>query len=86
MIADEVGNTAHPPPSLPPCVEHTAHGPPSLSCRRTVMFTATWPESVRALASEFLARPVRVNVGSQELAANHRISQTVEVRHTYRKI
>ena len=50
------------------------------------MFTATWPESVRALASEFLARPVRVNVGSQELAANHRISQTVEVRGTYRKI
>jgi ATP-dependent RNA helicase DBP3 len=36
------------------------------------MFTATWPESVRKLASEFLQRPVRVNVGSKELAANVR--------------
>ena len=49
------------------------------STRRTVMFTATWPESVRVLASEFLVSPVRVNVGSQELAANTRVSQTVEV-------
>ena len=53
--------------------------------RRTVMFTATWPDSVRALASEFLERPVRVNVGSQELAANTRVTQTVEVIDEARK-
>lgn len=53
--------------------------------RRTVMFTATWPDSVRTLAAEFLASPVRVNVGSQELAANVRVSQTVEVLDESRK-
>ena len=53
--------------------------------RRTVMFTATWPDSVRTLASEFLDRPVRVNVGSQELAANVRVSQTVEVLEEHAK-
>mmetsp|Transcript_26358 Transcript_26358/g.78764 ORF Transcript_26358/g.78764 Transcript_26358/m.78764 type:complete len:575 (+) Transcript_26358:271-1995(+) len=47
--------------------------------RRTVMFTATWPEAVRALASEFLTDNVRVNIGSDVLSANHRVSQCVEV-------
>ena len=47
--------------------------------RRTVMFTATWPESIRSLAEEFLSDPVRVSIGSQELTANHRVKQTVEV-------
>ena len=45
------------------------------STRRTVMFTATWPQSIRALAEEFLSDPVRVTVGSQELTANHRVTQ-----------
>ena len=45
------------------------------SKRRTAMFTATWPDSVRALASEFLQQPVRVNVGSEALSANHRVTQ-----------
>ena len=49
------------------------------STRRTVMFTATWPESIRSLAEEFLSDPVRVSIGSQELTANHRVTQTVEV-------
>eukprot|EP00967_Tisochrysis_lutea_P063916 scaffold82599_cov33-Tisochrysis_lutea.AAC.3 len=84
--------------------------------RRTVMFTATWPEvsvtthaylpiaarpsqlprdchghlvcdlgifsldsspakAVRSLASEFLEDPIRVNIGSDVLSANHRVSQ-----------
>ena len=50
--------------------------PPS---RRTAMFTATWPELVRALAEEFLTDPIRVNIGSDELAANRRVTQIVEV-------
>uniref|UniRef100_A0A7S4B8L6 RNA helicase n=2 Tax=Chrysotila carterae TaxID=13221 RepID=A0A7S4B8L6_CHRCT len=49
------------------------------SSRRTAMFTATWPDSVRALAEEFLANPIRVNVGSESLSANHRVTQHVEV-------
>jgi len=53
--------------------------------RRTVMFTATWPEAVRALASEFLRDNVRVNIGSDVLSANHRVSQCVEVMEQQQK-
>jgi hypothetical protein len=34
----------------------------------------------QAIASEFLANPARVTVGSEELSANHRVKQIVEVR------
>ncbi|CAK4032172.1 ATP-dependent RNA helicase dbp3 [Lecanosticta acicola] len=50
--------------------------------RQTLMFTATWPESVRKLASEFLKDPVRITIGdnaSGELRANTRIKQEVYV-------
>jgi len=48
--------------------------------RKTVMFTATWPDSIRALASEFLNKDyVRINVGADVLTANHRVTQEVEV-------
>lgn len=50
--------------------------------RQTVMFTATWPASVRELAASFMAAPVRVSIGDNpagELRANARIRQTVEV-------
>ncbi|KAK9249397.1 P-loop containing nucleoside triphosphate hydrolase protein [Lipomyces tetrasporus] len=51
------------------------------SNRKTVMFTATWPPSVRDLASEFLNNPVKVMIGDREseLKANARIEQVVEV-------
>lgn len=55
--------------------------PPSLS-RQTLMFTATWPPSVRELASTFMNSPVRILIGDNptgELRANTRIMQTVEV-------
>ena len=41
--------------------------------------SATWPESVRRLASTFLKDPIRIAVGSDELSANKRIEQIVEV-------
>jgi ATP-dependent RNA helicase DBP3 len=50
--------------------------------RQTVMFTATWPPSIRELAAEFLKEPVRITIGdnaSGELRANTRITQQVEV-------
>lgn len=50
--------------------------------RQTLMFTATWPPSVRELASTFMNKPVRVNIGDNptgELRANTRIKQEVEV-------
>uniref|UniRef100_A0A7S0R477 RNA helicase n=1 Tax=Chlamydomonas leiostraca TaxID=1034604 RepID=A0A7S0R477_9CHLO len=49
------------------------------SDRQTLMFSATWPTAVQKLASNFLSRPVRVTIGSQDLAASHSITQHVEV-------
>ncbi|KAJ1477328.1 hypothetical protein T484DRAFT_1821754, partial [Baffinella frigidus] len=46
--------------------------------RQTLMFSATWPMSIQAIASEFLSNPARVTVGSEELSANHRVKQIVE--------
>ncbi|CRK12433.1 hypothetical protein BN1723_017292, partial [Verticillium longisporum] len=47
--------------------------------KQTVMWSATWPKEVRALASDFLDDFIQVNIGSMDLAANHRITQIVEV-------
>ncbi|KAJ7557900.1 hypothetical protein O6H91_04G014600 [Diphasiastrum complanatum] len=48
--------------------------------RQTVMFSATWPIAVHQLAMEFQEpNPVKVTVGSQGLAANHDVTQVVEV-------
>lgn len=47
--------------------------------RQTLMFSATWPESVRKLANDFLSKPVRVTIGSPDLSASHNITQIVEV-------
>lgn len=57
-----------------------------LSDRQTVMFSATWPEEIRALADKFLKRDVvRVVVGSDELSANHRVTQIVECVEAHEK-
>jgi ATP-dependent RNA helicase DBP3 len=62
--------------------------------RQTLMFTATWPQEVRALAETFMVNPVKITIGGRsrggddesgdgargmELQANTRITQTVEV-------
>ncbi|KAF4471150.1 ATP-dependent RNA helicase DBP3 [Fusarium albosuccineum] len=56
--------------------------------RQTLMFTATWPQSVQSLASTFMVNPVKITIGSSgketaggavELQANTRITQRVEV-------
>lgn len=48
--------------------------------RQMVMFSATWPLSVHQLAQEFMdPNPVKVVVGSEDLAANHDVMQIVEV-------
>ncbi|KAE8454067.1 RNA-dependent ATPase [Mollisiaceae sp. DMI_Dod_QoI] len=55
---------------------------PALGQRQTLMFTATWPESVRTLAATFMTDPVRINIGDNpdgDLRANTRIVQKVEV-------
>jgi ATP-dependent RNA helicase DBP3 len=55
---------------------------PSLGKRQTLMFTATWPESVRTLAATFMTSPVKIAIGdnpSGDLRANACIEQKVEV-------
>lgn len=47
--------------------------------RHTSMFSATWPPAVRGLAETFMKGPIRVTVGSDELTANRRVEQSVEV-------
>lgn len=54
----------------------------AMTGRQTLMFTATWPQSIRDLASTFMDNPVKVTIGdnaSGELRANTRITQEVEV-------
>ncbi|MCJ1434825.1 RNA-dependent ATPase [Xylographa pallens] len=56
--------------------------------RQTLMFTATWPPSVRDLASTFMLSPVKIAIGdnpSGELRANMSITQRVEVVDPYDK-
>lgn len=56
-------------------IGHTVQGEE----RQTLMFSATWPDAVRRLASSFQRDPVRVTVGSDDLTANSRVEQFVEV-------
>jgi ATP-dependent RNA helicase DBP3 len=55
---------------------------PPLGKRQTLMFTATWPESVRTLAATFMTDPIKIAIGDNplgDLRANARIVQKVEV-------
>ncbi|EOA40091.1 hypothetical protein CARUB_v10008785mg [Capsella rubella] len=48
--------------------------------RQMVMFSATWPLDVHKLAQEFMdPNPVKVVIGSVDLAANHDVMQIIEV-------
>ncbi|KAJ5150005.1 RNA helicase (Dbp) [Penicillium atrosanguineum] len=53
--------------------------------RQTCMWSATWPKEVRQLASDFLNDYIQVNIGSEGLSANHRITQIVEVMSDFEK-
>lgn len=59
-------------------ISHTPD-PTRNGSRQTVFFSATWPESVRALAATFLKDPVKITIGSDELAASQNITQIVEI-------
>jgi superfamily II DNA/RNA helicase len=44
------------------------------------MFTATWPTEVKAMADEFLHRPVHISIGRTEvLNAAQSVTQTIIV-------
>jgi ATP-dependent RNA helicase DDX5/DBP2 len=48
--------------------------------RQTLLWSATWPKSIASLARDLCKEdPVHINIGSDELKANHRITQYVDV-------
>ncbi|EEY64135.1 ATP-dependent RNA helicase DBP2, putative [Phytophthora infestans T30-4] len=53
--------------------------------RQTLMWSATWPKEIVALANDFLTDFIQVTVGSLDLTANKRIKQIVEVMDDHQK-
>ena len=53
--------------------------------RQTLMWSATWPKEVERLANDYLQDPIKVTIGSLELAASHTITQLVEVIDEFSK-
>lgn len=53
--------------------------------RQTLLWSATWPKQVQALANDFLTDPYEVHVGSLDLRANKAITQYVEMVTDYEK-
>jgi ATP-dependent RNA helicase DBP3 len=49
------------------------------STRQTLMLSATWPMEIQGIALSYMKNPVRVTVGSIDLAANKNVRQLVEV-------
>ncbi|GAM17790.1 hypothetical protein SAMD00019534_009650, partial [Acytostelium subglobosum LB1] len=47
--------------------------------RQTLMFSATWPREVESLSRRFLNNPVKITVGSSELAANINVKQHIHI-------
>ena len=47
--------------------------------RQTLLWTATWPREVAAVAQALQRDAYKLTVGSAALTANHRIAQLVEV-------
>ncbi|GAA5960220.1 hypothetical protein JCM3765_002507 [Sporobolomyces pararoseus] len=74
----EIIKLCMPSPSAPlrPITEQAGEEP---KFRRTAMFSATWPMSVRQLAADFMTSPLRITVGSDSLQANSRVEQTAIV-------
>ncbi|XP_076634724.1 putative ATP-dependent RNA helicase DDX5 isoform X2 [Colletes latitarsis] len=53
--------------------------------RQVLMWSATWPKEVRALAEDFLTDYMHLNIGSLTLSANHNIIQIIDVCQEFEK-
>eukprot|EP00698_Gefionella_okellyi_P004351 TRINITY_DN14023_c0_g1_i1.p1 TRINITY_DN14023_c0_g1~~TRINITY_DN14023_c0_g1_i1.p1 ORF type:complete len:443 (-),score=102.46 TRINITY_DN14023_c0_g1_i1:48-1376(-) len=47
--------------------------------RQTLLFSATWPQSIQSIAAEFLRDPIQISIGSMDLAASINVTQIVQV-------
>jgi len=54
--------------------------------RQTLMWSATWPKEVQRLARDFLKDYYQVNIGSDDITANRRVTQIIEVCSEYEKL
>lgn len=53
--------------------------------RQVLMWSATWPKEIQALAEDFLTDYIKVNIGSLNLSANNNIKQIVELCEEHEK-
>lgn len=53
--------------------------------RQVLMWSATWPKEVQALARDYLGEYYQVTVGSLDLAGNKDVTQIIEVCTDYDK-
>lgn len=57
--------------------------------RQTLLFSATWPQEIQDFGNSFLRKPLKITIGSQELAASHSVKQIVEMiepRHKEKRL
>uniref|UniRef100_U5EZM7 RNA helicase n=1 Tax=Corethrella appendiculata TaxID=1370023 RepID=U5EZM7_9DIPT len=47
--------------------------------RQVLMWSATWPKEVQALAEDFLCDYIQINIGSLNLSANQNINQIIQI-------
>jgi len=50
--------------------------------RQTLMWSATWPKEIQHIANAYMREPIRVQIGSTELAANENIEQCFRDMHS----
>lgn len=53
--------------------------------RQTLMWSATWPREVQALARDFMRDYIQVNIGSLDISANRNVRQIVRVCSAFDK-
>lgn len=46
--------------------------------RQTLMWSATWPKEVAALAEDYQTKPITITVGNTDLSANPDITQVID--------
>lgn len=53
--------------------------------RQVLMWSATWPKEIQALAEDFLTDYIKINIGSLNLSANNNIKQIIEICEEHEK-
>jgi len=54
--------------------------------RQTLMWSATWPDEIKHISNKYMTDPIRVQIGSTDLAANSDIHQNFKLLHPADKL